>query len=280
MVEYLIRITVVTAAVLSAATALAQQTVRFFPRGYVPVGAVRFEPLNLFSEDKTVQDACRALQAGRLQEARIMFDKHLQTHPKDVVALTGYVQSFNMEEQMRLLSDLEKEARTKPSLVNRFKVGLTALYLWDQHLPAKPELLSKIRRFSIIAEENLPVVYQSLPHPVVALHLVKLYTMLVEPLRAIPVLEDQLRRLGGEGLYSMYEQAKRRKWRGVPDLPVPSHLTPRQTWVLSRVVKGLYTRYGIRGGSKSRPVDPDAEGYLVRFYDRLMDVLKQYPEFQ
>lgn len=105
------------------------------------------------------------------------------------------------------------------------------------------------------------------------------------PRSAVEVMEDQLRRIGGLAMYERYLQAKRRKWTGVPGLPVPS-LPPERLWLFSRVVNRLYSTFGIEWGAQVPAyregtavmigirqergiIDRAGRDYMKEWYDRI-----------
>lgn len=76
-------------------------------------------------------------------------------------------------------------------------------------MPGDPRLPT-IDRWSRLAAEHLRAAYRLRPEPIVAFHLWEMYLMQPAPSRAMEVMEDQLRRIGGQAIYERYLQAKRR----------------------------------------------------------------------
>jgi tetratricopeptide (TPR) repeat protein len=265
---------------------------RLFPPGFV---AHWYEPLRYFCKDSELRAGCEYLEKGQRQQAYRILREYLKKHPSDLVAVTAYTQSLTKEEMLKALSELQKRQKHL-SPVERYQLGIIALYLFDQLTPIEPGQLAKAylaEQYLLIAREQLTAAYQSLPEPMVAFYVFEMYDI---PMggwwKAIEVAEDQLRRIGGQTIYQRYLQAKERKWKGVSSLPVPSHLQSSQLWLFSRFVLRLYRKLGTEWVAQKPisqngvvvgvrlvkgSVDPAGRDYVKNWYDRIQKVLQKNP---
>jgi hypothetical protein len=264
--------------------------VKCFPPGFV---SLKYEPLRSFCKDSQLRAGCEYLEKGQQQQAYQILREYLKEHPSDLIAVTAYTQSLTKEEMRKALSEMQKRQKHL-SPIERYQMGITALYLWDQLSPAMPGDANYplVEQCSRIAWDQLTAAYQSLPEPIVAFYVYEMYQMHGGIRNAIEVLEDQLRRIGGQTIYQRYLQAKGRKWKGVPSLPVPSHLQSSQLWLFSRVVLRLYRTLGIEWGAQvpifqkgvvvgmkvvKGTIDPAGRDYIKNWYDRIQKALQKNP---
>lgn len=268
------------------------EKINVFSTGFVARGD---EPLRYFCTDSKLRAGCEYLEKGQRQQAYQMLRDYLKEHPSDLIAVTAYTQSLTKEELLKALSEMQNRQKHL-SAIERYQLGIIALYLWDQHTPAMPgdANYAIVEQCSRIAREQLTAAYQSLPEPIVALYVWELYMLHLGIQNAVEVLEDQLRRIGGQTIYQRYLQAKRRKWTGVPSLPVPSHLPSSRLWLFSRVVFRLYRTLGIEWGAQmpifkkdtalvigtkvvKGTIDPAGRDYIKNWYDKIQKALQKNP---
>lgn len=268
------------------------EKINVFSPGFVARGD---EPLRYLCMDSKLRAGCEYLEKGQRQQAYQMLRDYLKEHPSDLIAVTAYTQSLTKEDLLKALSEMQNRQKYL-SAIERYQLGIIALYLWDQHTPAMPgdANYAIVEQCSRTAWEQLTAAYRSLPEPIVALYVWEMYLMHLRIKNAVEVLEDQLRRIGGQTIYQRYLQAKRRKWTGVPSLPVPSHLQSSQLWLFSRVVFRLYRTLGIEWGAQvpifkkgtalvigtkvvKGTIDPAGRDYIKNWYDRIQKALQNNP---
>lgn len=175
------------------------EKINVFSPGFVARGD---EPLRYFCMDSKLRAGCEYLEKGQRQQAYQMLRDYLKEHPSDLIAVTAYTQSLTEDELLNTLSQLESRQKTL-DVAERYQLGIAALYLWDRYMPVMPgdARYATIQRCSRLASEHLPAAYRLTPEPIVAFHLWEMYLMQANPSKAVEVMEDQLRRIGGQTIY-------------------------------------------------------------------------------
>ena len=187
----------------------------YFP-GYV-MEAVH--PLASFVPE-ALHPACAALMQGDLSAAESAFQVYTASHPDDLTPWIGYLQA-TQGKRSSLLASYQKQAISKPTAANEFKLGVLAFYLFgERYTDGTKQGAARKTMLARLAQESLTEAYHLSHNPAVGFVLQASYDytshFVKQTGNRLALSEDMIKSVGGEKVYSSYLQAKAHGWSGLP----------------------------------------------------------------
>lgn len=206
----------------------------YFP-GYVMEAA---HPLASFVPE-TLHPACATLMQGDFAAAAISFQPYVTSHPDELAPWIGYLQAIRGKRNA-LLPLYQKQAASKPTVANEFKLGVLAFYLFgERYTDGTKQGQARKTMLARLAQESLTEAYHLSHDPAVGFMLQASYDYTSHYVKKtgdrLALSEDMIKSVGGEQVYRFYLQAKAHDWSGPPP-PLPP--LSRDKLVILRYIVG------------------------------------------